>query len=61
MPPVVRVLTYVIPLRYCIASRTASSSKGVGWTELRDEAAILLVYGIIFLGLATAFFRKQVR
>jgi ABC-2 type transport system permease protein len=61
MPPVVQKLTYVIPLRYYIAIVRGIFLKGVGWAELRDEAAILLVYGIIILALATAFFRKQVR
>ena len=35
--------------------------KGVGWAELRDEAAIRLVDGVVILDLATAFFHKQVR
>ena len=61
MPPVVQQLTHLIPLRYYIAIVRGIFLKGVGWTELRDEATILLVYGIVILGLATAFFRKQVR
>jgi len=61
MPPVVQKLTYVIPLRYFIAIVRGIFLKGVGWTELRDEATILFVYGIVILALATAFFRKQVR
>lgn len=61
MPPLVQQLTYVIPLRYYIAIVRGIFLKGAGWAELRDEAAILLVYGIVILSLATAFFRKQVR
>ena len=61
MPPMVQKLTYVIPLRYFIGIVRGIFLKGVGWAELRDEAAILLVYGIVILALATAFFRKQVR
>jgi ABC-2 type transport system permease protein len=61
MPPVVQKLTYVIPLRYYIAIVRGIFLKGVGWAELRDEAAILFVYGIVILALATLFFRKQVR
>lgn len=61
MPPLVQKLTYLIPLRYYIAIVRGIFLKGVGWAELRDEAAILLVYGVVILGLATAFFRKQVR
>jgi ABC-2 type transport system permease protein len=61
MPPLVQKLTYVIPLRYYIAIVRGIFLKGVGWAELRGDAAILLVYGVLILGLATAFFRKQVR
>jgi len=61
MPPVVQKITYVIPLRYYITIARGIFLKGVGWAELRDEAAILLVYGIVILGLATVFFRKRVR
>jgi ABC-2 type transport system permease protein len=61
MPPLVQKLTYVIPLRYYITIVRGIFLKGVGWMELYDEAAILLVYGILILALATAFFRKQVQ
>jgi len=61
MPPVVQKLTYVIPLRYYIGIVRGIFLKGAGWAELRDEAAILLAYGVIILTLATLFFRKQVR
>ena len=61
MPPVVQKLTYLIPLRYYITIVRGIFLKGVGWAELRDEAAILFVYGVVILGAATAFFRKQVR
>jgi len=33
----------------------------VGWDALKDEAAILLVYGIVILGFASLTFRKQIR
>jgi ABC-2 type transport system permease protein len=61
MPPLVQTLTYIIPLRYYLAIVRGIFLKGAGWAELRDEAAILLVYGTIILFLATALFRKQVR
>ena len=61
MPPLVQKLTYIIPLRYYITIVRGIFLKGVGWAELKDEAAILLVYGVVILGLATAFFRKQVQ
>ena len=61
MPPVVQKLTYVVPLRYYISIVRGIFLKGVGWSALKDEAAILLVYGVLILGLATLTFRKQVK
>lgn len=61
MPPIVQKLTYLIPLRYYITISRGIFLKGAGWPELRDEALMLTVYGIVILGLATTFFRKQVR
>jgi ABC-2 type transport system permease protein len=61
MPPVVQKLTYVVPLRYYISIVRGIFLKGVGWSALKDEAAILLVYGVLILGLATVTFRKQVK
>jgi drug efflux transport system permease protein len=61
MPPLVQKLTYLIPLRYYITISRGIFLKGAGFAELRDEAAMLLVYGVVILGLATAFFRKQIR
>ena len=61
MPPLVQKLTYLIPLRYYLTIVRGIFLKGAGWAELRDEAAILLVYGTSILFLATGLFRKQVR
>jgi ABC-2 type transport system permease protein len=57
----VQKLTYVIPLRYYITIVRGIFLKGVGWDALKDEAAILLVYGIVILGLASLTFRKQIK
>jgi drug efflux transport system permease protein len=61
MPPLVQKFTYLIPLRYYIAIARGIFLKGAGFTELRDEAAILVVYGVVILSLATLFFRRQLR
>ena len=61
MPPLVQKLTYLIPLRYYISISRGIFLKGAGWAELKDEAALLTVYGVLILGLATSFFRKQIR
>ena len=60
MPVVVQYLTYIIPLRYYITIVRGIFLKGVGWAELKDEASILLVYGIIILTVASLSFRKRV-
>lgn len=60
MPPLVQKLTYLVPLRYYITIVRGIFLKGVGWVELWDEAAILFLYGIVILALATSLFRKQV-
>jgi len=61
MPPLVQNMTYVIPLRYYIGISRGIFLKGAGWAELKDEAALLAVYGVLILSLATSFFRKQIR
>lgn len=61
MPPMVQKITYIIPLRYFITIVRGIFLKGVGWEELRGQAAILLVYGIVILSLASLTFRKQVK
>jgi len=60
MPPVVQWLTYAVPLRYYITIVRGIFLKGVGWAELWDEAAILLVYGLVVLSVASLAFRKRV-
>jgi ABC-2 type transport system permease protein len=61
MPETVQKLTYFIPLRYYITIVRGIFLKGVGWSELKDEAAILLVFGIVIFSMASLSFRKQIR
>ncbi len=61
MPAVVQTLTYIIPLRYYITIVRGIFLKGAGWAELKDEAGILVIFGVVILSLATLFFRKQIR
>jgi ABC-2 type transport system permease protein len=61
MPPIVQKLTYIIPLRYFIGISRGIFLKGAGWTELRDEAVILAIYGVAIITAATLFFRKQIK
>jgi ABC-2 type transport system permease protein len=61
MPRVVQKLTYIVPLRYYITIVRGIFLKGVGWWALKDEAAILVVFGVVILTVASLTFRKQVR
>jgi len=61
MPPLVQKFTYIIPLRYFITIVRGIFLKGAGWPQLKDEAGILLVYGIVILSLASLTFRKQIK
>jgi drug efflux transport system permease protein len=61
MPPTVQTLTYLVPLRYYIGIVRGIFLKGVGWPELKYQAAVLLVYGVVILGLASLTFRKRLR
>ena len=60
-PPLVQKFTYIIPLRYFITITRGIFLKGAGWAELKGEASILLVYGVVILTLASLTFRKQIR
>jgi len=60
MPAVVQKLTYIVPLRYYITIVRGIFLKGVGWSVLKDEAAILLVFGVTIMALASLTFRKRV-
>jgi ABC-2 type transport system permease protein len=60
MPAVVQKFTYLIPLRYYITIVRGIFLKGVGWAVLKDEAIILLAFGVTIMGLASLAFRKRV-
>lgn len=61
MPPLVQKLTYIVPLRYYLTIVRGIFLKGVGWSVLKDEAAILVLFGVVILSLASLTFRKQIR
>ncbi len=61
MPRIVQKFTYVVPLRYYITIVRGVFLKGVGWQALKYNAAILLVFGVLILALASVSFRKQVK
>lgn len=59
MPPLIRLGTYGIPLRYYNTIIRGIFLKGVGLETLWPQALVLLAYGAGILGLAALRFRKR--
>lgn len=60
MPIVLRAVTYIVPARYYISVTRGIFLKDVGLTVLWGQAAAMLVFAIVGLGLATRNFRKEI-
>lgn len=59
MPLLIRALTAFVPLRYFFVIVRGIFLKGSGFGLLWDEAAVLLVFGIVTLGTSVLRFRKR--
>jgi ABC-2 type transport system permease protein len=59
MPAPVRLLTYLMPLRYYFVIIRGLFLKGSGLAQLWDETLILAGFGAAILGLASLRFRKR--
>ena len=59
MPAPIQIATYIVPIRYFFTIIRGLMLKGVGWAELWDEAAALLVLGSLILGSSIVRFRKK--
>jgi len=59
MPPVLEGVTYLIPARYFVTVTRGIFLKGVDVTVLWPQAALMLGYAALGLGLATGVFRKE--
>jgi ABC-2 type transport system permease protein len=59
MPVVIQYLTYVNPVRYFITIVRGVFLKGTGWEVLWPQVIPILVMGILFIGLASALFKKR--
>jgi len=59
MPGWLRVITYVIPLRYMLVVIRGIILKGVGLQILRQEVIALSIFGVVIMLLAAARFRKR--
>ncbi len=60
MPDIIHVLSNVLPLTYFIKVLRGIILKGNGFGELYREFVILVVFGIVFLALATLKFKKKI-
>ncbi len=60
MPPVIQAVSYLVPGRYFLVSLRAIFLKGTGLSTFWQQAATLLVFGLVLLTVATLRFRKKV-
>ena len=59
MPPVIQMVTYLIPLRYFLIIVRGIFLKGIGLDLLWPQAAALAAWGLIVLALAVSRSRKR--
>jgi ABC-2 type transport system permease protein len=59
MPPVIQVLTYVIPLRYFLVIVRGIFLKGVGLEVLWPQALALFAWGALAIAFAASRARKS--
>ncbi len=59
MPPVIRLISYLLPLRYYFAIIRGIFLKGAGLSTLWDEGLAMVVFGVAILVLAALRFKKR--
>jgi ABC-2 type transport system permease protein len=59
MPPVLRAVSYAIPLRHYLIIIRSVLLKGVGASALTGEIVALAIFGAVMLGAAALRFRKR--
>ena len=59
MPTWLRVISYVIPLRYFLVIARGIVLKGVGIQALRSEVIALTIFAVVVMGAAALRFRKS--
>ncbi len=61
MPVALQGVTYLVPARYFVTVTRGVFLKGVGASVLWPEGLLMLGFAVLGLGLATLFFRKEIR
>ena len=59
MPPVLRAISYLIPVRYYLEIIRSVLLKGIGAASLGQEIAALAVFGVVTMTAAALRFRKR--
>ena len=59
MPEILRLISYLIPLRYFLVIIRSLMLKDVGIFALRGEVIALVIYGVLLMGAAAVRFRKR--
>jgi ABC-2 type transport system permease protein len=59
MPPVLQIISYIMPLRYYLVIIRALLIKGVGFTAIQGEVYALVLFAIVIMGAAAMRFRKR--
>jgi ABC-2 type transport system permease protein len=59
MPPVIQVITHVVPARYFVTLLRGIYLKGVGLGTLSVEAGLLAAFGAVMVTLAVVKFKKK--
>ncbi len=60
MPPVLRYVTYLFPARYFLVVTRGIFLKGVGLAALGSQAALMIAFAVVGLGLSMLRFRKVI-
>jgi ABC-2 type transport system permease protein len=59
MPPVLKAISYIIPIRYYLIIIRALLIKGVGIEAIQNQVIALTIFGVVIMGLAAVRFRKR--
>lgn len=59
MPPILRYLSYLMPLRYYLAIIRTILLKGVGVAEIQNDIIALAIFGVAIMTAAALRFRKR--